>query len=88
MIITYVPLQRWMGLTKGRLKISFGKILFHLTIIAMASPFIVFTVIDNLGTKMAFDRDVTRLIELKAQHIEEEIITWEQTELRALRLNP
>jgi diguanylate cyclase (GGDEF)-like protein len=85
-IITYVPLKRWMGLTKSRFKINFGSILFHLSITAVVGPLIAFMVIDGWGAKTTFDRDLTQIIELKAQQIEGEVLTWDQNELRALRL--
>ncbi|MCD1261449.1 EAL domain-containing protein [Paenibacillus athensensis] len=82
----YVPLRRWLGLTEAKERpVQLGQVLFHLSISAVAVPFLIFMVLNSwYGYRTVVHNSHQTALNI-ATGIKKELGKWGDTDITALR---
>lgn len=85
LIISYIPIQRIFG-CKDKNCFDLNKMIFHLTIAAVLSPFLVYTFVDAWFSRASLKSDIFGIINSTNINITEKLETWEDNDFRKIRL--
>jgi len=85
LLISYIPIRKIFGY-KAKNPIDLNKMIFHLTVTAVLGPFLVYTSIDAWFSKTSLESDIFRNMNSTNINITEKLKTWEDDDLRRLRL--